>query len=134
MNVRILVATTMVVSALSPHAQAQPDLVAKNGRVTIEMMLAPSDYLKPVSRTYLLPQYAESIPGNSVQMFLRCFMERSNVFGQAESEKRDLRNAAALKNLPAGEVSNYPEDIPRDMSGAAPMTSVVWQARYFIKP
>jgi hypothetical protein len=133
MNARILVATTLVVSALSPHAQAQPDLVAKNGRVTIEIVLTPSDYLKPVSRTYLLPQYAESIPGNSVQMFLRCFMERSNMFGQAESELREKWNAAPLKDLPAGQLRNYQDALRQDMYDAARMTNVDWQLWYFLK-
>jgi hypothetical protein len=132
MHARILAATTLVVSVLSPHAYAQPDPVPKNGRITIPVRLTPNDYLKPASRAYLLPEYSESIPGNRVQMFLRCFMERSNLFSQPESDRREKWNAAPLKDLPF-EVRDYQKDLARDMYDAARMTQVDWQLWYFLR-
>src|SRR5216684_1122866 len=133
MHARILVATTLVVSALSSHAHAQPEWQPKNGRVTIPVFLTPNNYLKPISRAYLLPEYSESIPGNRVQMFLRCFMEQDNFFGQAESNKREIWNATPLRALPLGEISNYGGRlIERDMYDAARMTQVDWQLWYFL--
>ncbi len=133
MHARILAATTLVVSVLSPHAYAQPDPVPKNGRVTISIRLTPSDYLKPVSRAYLLPEYSESIPGNRVQMFLRCFMEQTAFFGQTESEQREKWNAAPLQDLPA-RLREYGDPlIKRDMYDAARMTQADWQLWYFMR-
>jgi hypothetical protein len=133
MHARILVATTLVVAALTPHTHAQPNPVPKDGRVTIKLRLAPNDYLRPASRAHLLPEYAESLPGNPVQMFLRCFMEQTVFFGQAESEQRDKWNAAPLNELPL-KVKNYGGRlISRDMFDAARMTHVDWQLWYFIR-
>ncbi len=132
MYARTLAATTLVVSVLSPHAHAQPEPIVKNGRVTIPIRLTPSDYLKPVSRAYLLPEYSESIPGNRVQMFLRCFMEQNAFFGQTESEQREKWNAAPLRDLPA-RLKDYGENlIKRDMYDAARMTQADWQLWYFM--
>ena len=132
MHTRTLVATTLVVAALNSHAHAQPNLVPKDGRVTITLRLAPNDYLRPASRAHLLPEYAESIPGNRVQMFLRCFMEQTYFFGQVESEQRDKWNALPLNELPL-KVKNYGDSlISRYMYDAARMTHVDWQLWYFI--
>lgn len=134
MSARILAATTMVVAALVSRVHAQPEREVKNGRVTIPVFLTPTDYLKPVSRAYLLPQYAESIPGNRVQMFLRCFMEQANFFGQAESERRQKWNELPLRDLPLNEVGNYGSPlIDRDMYDAARMTQVDWQLWFFLR-
>jgi hypothetical protein len=133
MHTRILVATTLVVAALNAHAHAQPTPVPKDGRVTITLRLAPNDYLRPASRAHLLPEYAESIPGNRVQMFLRCFMEQTYFFGQAESEQRDKWNALPLNELPL-KAKNYGGKLTSEyMYDAARMTQVDWQLWYFIR-
>ena len=66
----------------------------------VSVSLTPQDYPRPVSRAYLLPEYSESIPGNRVQMFLRCFMEQDTFFGQAESQRREKWREMPLKDLP----------------------------------
>jgi hypothetical protein len=134
MSAKTLVATTLLVAALGSHAQAQPDLEPKNGRVTIAVFLKPNDYLKPISRAYLLPQYSESIPGNRVQMFLRCFMERDNVFGKTESDKREIWNKTPLNKLPLAEVANYGGRLlDYDAYDAARMTQADWQLWTFLR-
>jgi len=74
-----------VILVVSGQLLAQPEIEPKDGRVTYVVTLTPNDAPKPVSRCYLLPEYAESITGNRVQMFLRCFMEQDNFFGRYES-------------------------------------------------
>src|SRR5713101_4607534 len=83
-----------LVSALgmTQRLPAQPEVEPKDGRVTVAVTLTPNSYLKPVSRAYLLPESRESIQGNRVQMFLRCFMEQDNFFGRAETERRERWN------------------------------------------
>lgn len=134
MFARTMAATTLVVAALNSHAHAQPNPEVKNGRVTLSVFLKPTDYLKPVSRAYLLPQYSESIPGNRVQMFLRCFMEQDNFFGKTETDKREKWNETPLNKLPLAEVANYGGRlIERDMYDAARMTQADWQLWTFLR-
>ena len=133
MHTRTLVATTLVVAALNAHAHAQPTPVPKNGRVTVTLRLAPNDYLRPASRAHLLPEFAESIAGNPVQMFLRCFMEQTVFFGQAESEQRDKWDKLPLNELPL-KVKNYGGRlITTDMYDAARMSHVDWQLGYILR-
>src|SRR5258707_890347 len=78
-------------------------LLALTQTVTLTLRLTPNDYPKPASRAYLLPEFSESIQGNRVQMFLRCFMEQDSFFGRAESERRQKWNEMPLKDLPLKE-------------------------------
>jgi hypothetical protein len=134
MSAKTLVATVLFVAALNSHTHAQPNPEVKNNRITISVFLKPNDYLKPVSRAYLLPQYSESIPGNRVQMFLRCFMEQDNFFGRAESDKRETWNETPLNKLPLNEVANYGGRLlERDVYDAARMTQADWQLWNFLR-
>jgi hypothetical protein len=127
-------AALAAVLAAAGRAPAQPALVPKDGRVTIPVALTPSDYPKPASRAYLLPEYRESIPGNRVQMFLRCFMEQDTFYGKAETEKRLAWNALPLKDLPLAELKNYGGPLlERDLYDAARMTGVEWQLWPFLR-
>ncbi|CAN5213479.1 hypothetical protein BH10PLA2_BH10PLA2_33990 [soil metagenome] len=129
----MLAATVLAVTAPVSHVLAQPELVVKDGKVTIPMILKPADYARPLSRTLLLPDYSESIPGNRVQMFLRCFMEQTAFFGQEESDKRDAWNKLPLREVPAS-LQNYGGNlITRAMYDAARMLHVDWQLWYFVR-
>jgi hypothetical protein len=132
---RIVCLTVLVIIPfLSLPALAQPEPEPKNGGVTIPLELTPSNYLKPVSRAYLLPEASEAIQGNSVQMFLRCFMEQANFYGKEESEKREKWNVMPLKDLPLDKVKDYGGRlISRDMYDAARMTNADWQILYFVR-
>src|SRR5439155_3639061 len=123
-----------VILVVSGQLLAQPEIEPKDGRVTYVVTLTPNDAPKPVSRCYLLPEYAESITGNRVQMLLRCFMEQDNFFGRYESEKRDTWNQLALQDLPRNEVKNYGGRlVERDMYDAARMTSVDWHLWHAVR-
>ena len=104
---KVLVATVLICHLLSADARAQPDAVLKDGKLIIQLNLKPNDYLRPVSRGLLLPEYSESIPGNRVQMFLRCFCEQDFFFGKAETERRDAWNKLPLGELPVAELKDY---------------------------
>lgn len=124
----------IVLFTLGGRALAQPDPEPKDGKVVYTVTLTPTDYLQPISRAYLLPEQRETIPGNRVQMFLRCFMEQDNFFGRTESEKREKWNQMPLRELPLAEVKNYGGRlIERDMYDAARMTTADWQVWYFVR-
>ncbi len=128
------IAAIVGVPLVAAPALAQPDPEPKNGGVTISLELTPTNYLKPVSRAYLLPEASEAIQGNSVQMFLRCFMEQNHFFGTEETEKRDKWNAMRLQDLPVNELKDYGGKlISRDMYDAARMTNTEWQVLYFVR-
>lgn len=98
------------------------------------MTITPSGARKPASRDFLLPEFRQAIPGNRVQMFLRCFMEQDIFFGKVESEKRHKWIEMALKDLPVNELKNYGGQwIRRDMHDAARMTNADWQLWYFAR-
>jgi thiol-disulfide isomerase/thioredoxin len=115
---------------VSDRSEVQPS--PNGGRVAL--LLTPSDYAKPVSRHYLLPEVREAIPGNRVQMFLRCFMEQDSFFGREESERREKWNAMPLKDLPIADLKYYGGTlIVREMYDAARMTNADWQPLYFAR-
>jgi hypothetical protein len=127
-----LIGAVLVLSAGRLPAQPQPE--TRDGRVTIHMTVHPAAGLKPVSRTYLLPEYKDSIPGNQVQMFLRCFMEQERFFGKEESERRDKWSTMPLAELPADEVKDYGGRLlGRDAADAARMQNVDWQLTTFLR-
>src|SRR5260221_6403348 len=120
----IPLAVSIVALVASGRAAAQLDPEPKDGKVTYAVTLSPATYPTPASRVYLLPEFNESIPGNRVQMFLRCFMEQDTFFGKAESEKRRKWAEMPIKDLPVDEVKNYGGAfIHPDMYDAAPVTN-----------
>jgi hypothetical protein len=129
----LLAATALTVSTLTPHVQAQHQPPVRDGKVSFELVLKPTDFLKPISRAYLLPEFAESIPGNRVQMFLRCFMEQEGFFGLAESERRERWNQLPLDKLPLKDVKDYGAPQAQAIYDAARMTHADWQLWYFMR-
>ena len=142
-----LIATLAFAVFAVSSAFAQPEPQPKDGRVTIAVTLSPNTFPKPISRAYLLPEFSESIQGNRVQMFLRCFMEQDNLFGRAESERRQKWNEMPLKELRTVGANADKEGphrpfslkdyagglVDRDMYDAARMTNVDWQLWYFVR-
>lgn len=130
---RILLATILLLGLGLP-ASAQPDREPKDGKMVYAMALSPTGVRKPLSRDYLLPEYRESIQGNKVQMFLRCFMEQDNFFGRVESDKREKWNVLAIDDPELKALTEYGGRlIERDMYDAARMTSAEWQLWYFLR-
>jgi len=130
---RTLFSAILFIGLASP-AMAQPDREPKDGKMVYPMALSPTPFRQPVSRDYLLPEYRESIQGNKVQMFLRCFMEQDNFFGREESEKREKWNQLAIDDPELKTLTQYGGRlVERDMYDAARMTSAEWQLWYFLR-
>ncbi len=77
----------------------QPDILPKDGHITIPLTLTPALPKRPLSEWYLLPEYREMQPGEHIGGFLNCFSEQDFFYNRENSEKR----AAALK-LPLAEL------------------------------
>ncbi len=125
-------ALTMI-AIVAATATAQPIVEPKDGKVTYTMTISPTAAPKPVSKYYLLPEYRDSIEGNRVQMFLRCFMEQDKFFGLEQSERREKLNLLPLSELPMGTNEEGGNLVLRDMYDAARMTRSDWQLGYFMR-
>src|SRR5262245_30069359 len=112
---------------------AQPDPEPKDGKLVISLNLQPTAAPKPLSSAHLLPEAVQSIPGNRVQMFLRSFMEQYNLFGRAESDKRQKWNEMPIKDVPKGLKDYAGRLIDRDMYDAARMDRADWQLWYLAR-
>jgi hypothetical protein len=124
----------VVIFLCADLGSAQPPLEAKDGKVTVPLLLHPAKVQQPVSRNYLLPEYKDSIPGNSVQMFLRCILHQVQYIGPEESAKREKWNALPTADLPVEEVKDYGGQVlGREAVDAARMLSVDWQLWSFIQ-
>lgn len=130
----VLLTALFCVVAISGRVYSQPEPVPKNGRITISLNVSPADYARPASRNYLLPEASEAIQGNSVQMFLRCFMEQDNFYGRDVALMREKWNELPLDQLPLDKVKDYGGRLlERDMYDAARMTNADWQIMYFAR-
>ncbi len=132
----VLVGTALICLFLflASDVRAQPDPVLTDGKLIIHLNLKPTDYLKPISRGLLLPDYSESIPGNRVQMFMRCFFEQDLFFGKAETDRRDAWNKLPLNELPVEELKDYGSPLLSVYAyDAARMTHTDWQLWYFLR-
>ncbi len=122
-----------MVAILAATATAQPIIEPKDGKVTYTLTISPTAAPKPASKYYLLPEYRDSIEGNRVQMFLRCFMEQDKFFGFEQSERREKLNLLSLSELPKGTDQEGGQLVSRHMYDAARMTRVDWQLAYFMR-
>jgi hypothetical protein len=80
-------------------ALAQPEILPKDGYMTIPLTLSSALPKRPLSNWYLLPEYSEMQPGERIGAFLNCFSEQDIFYNKENSEKR----ATALK-LPLAEL------------------------------
>ncbi len=124
-----------MIAIMAATATAQPLIEPKDGKVTYVMTISPTAAPKPASKYYLLPEYSESIEGNRVQMFLRCFMEQDLFFSREQSERRDKLNLLAISELPKGtqQEGEGGRLVSRDMYDAARMRRTDWQLDYFLR-
>lgn len=132
LSVLALSGTAAVLCAAPLPAQPEPPVT--DGKVIVPLTLHPAPAAKPASTTYLLPEYGESIPGNRVHMFLRCFMEQDSLFGREGADWREKWNKMPLSELPTGDLKDYAGRLARqDMYDAARMLQVDWQLWYFFR-
>lgn len=126
---------------------AQADIKPRDGKLTIPISLVPNDYPRPALRVHLIPDAAESIPGNRVQMFLRCLMDQHNfIFGEQETKKREKWAETKIADLPLKEVveirgkknefdltKHGGSVVDRYMYDAARMNHIDWQLWYIMR-
>ena len=89
---------------LATVANALPDPVAKDGKVTISLTLSPAPLPKPLSRFYLTPQYKEMQPGNRVSTYMKAWMEQAAFFSKEPALERNKWNEMPLADLPLDEM------------------------------
>jgi hypothetical protein len=123
----------LAAAGLTVSALGQPPVEPKDGKVVYRVTLHPTAPPTPLSSAHLLPEAAESIPGNRVQMFLRSFMEQDNLYAKAEVDKRQKWNEMPLNELPK-ELKGYAGKlVDRDLYDAARMTTSDWQLWYIVR-
>ena len=122
-----------MIAIMAATVTAQPIVEPKDGKVTYTLTISATAAPKPASKYYLLPEYRDSIEGNRVQMFLRCFMEQDRFFAFEQSERREKLNLLPLSELPKGTDQEGGNLVLRDMYDAARMTRTDWQLGYFMR-
>src|SRR5712691_8553038 len=92
-------------------------------RLTVQPMAAP----KPALKYQLLPELRELKPGNSVQGYIRCFMEQRNFFfNKVSVADRTRYQTIPLAELPK-DLHDYGGGALRQADWAARLDSVDWQ-------
>jgi hypothetical protein len=122
----------LIVLLTGSLAQAQPEPEVTGDKLLLPITLTPNTYPKPVSKSYLLPEYAETQPGSKVQGFLKCFMEQQVFFGHEQDMKRHKFLEMTLADLPADvrQQCGIYDGIAYDTPGARLMGFMDRAARY----
>jgi len=116
----ILLATQLVSAAPTPEAAAT--------ETVIRMEVTPRAAPVPALKYQLLPHLREIQQGNSVQNFMKCFMEQNQFFhNKEEVEKRGKYETMPLKDLPLKDLQGYGGIALRQADYAARMESTDWQ-------
>lgn len=93
-------------------------------RLTVSAAAAPRPALKYV----LLPEFRDLNPGNPVQNYMKCFMEREKFFvDKDEVDRREKLLAMPLAELPAGQLQTYGGSALRQADWAARLDNADWQ-------
>ncbi|HEV7224240.1 MAG TPA: hypothetical protein VGN42_16145 [Pirellulales bacterium] len=93
-------------------------------RLSVSAAAAPQPALKYV----LLPEFNELNPGNPIQNYMKCFMEREKFFmDKEEVERREQLSAMPLAELPANELQDYGGSALRQADWAARLDTPDWQ-------
>lgn len=143
----IQIASLAILLIAVPWIRAQTDGKTKDEKLIIAVTLVPNDYPRPALQLHLIPDATESIPGNRVQMFLRCFMEQNTfIFGESERKKREKWSQTSIADLPLKETTQQGDQkqevdltkyggrlIHQDMYDAARMNHIDWQLWYIMR-
>jgi len=102
---RILVCLAAL-AALAAPASAQDAKEPKETLVRLTVSAAPAP--QPSLKYVLLPEFEDLNPGNPVQNYMKCFMEREKFFvDKDEVDRREKLLAMPLAELPASELQDY---------------------------
>ena len=123
---RLLLAFTLALVAAS--APAQPPHEPKDGKTVIPMTVSASPAPKLALKHQLLPELRDTLPGNQIQAFYKCFMEQHHLYrGKEAIEKREKWLVAPLAEL-AGEkeLIGYGGSSSKQADHAAHLDAVDW--------
>jgi hypothetical protein len=122
---RTLLGFTALAMLALPCRADQPSATPET-LIRLEVSPAPSP--KPALRYRLLPELHEMNPGNPVQGYLKCFMERQKFLFDKESfQRREKLLVMPLKDLPAQELRYYGGFALRQADRAARLDNPDWQ-------
>lgn len=93
-------AALLCLGLIAPTISAQPTPEPVDGVVVFKLTLSPAAAPQPVSKTYLLPEYRDELPGEKLSGFMKCFMEQQTFFNNENSLKREEWNKLPLDLLP----------------------------------
>ena len=113
-------------AALAAPASAEDAKKPKETLVRLSVSAAPSP--QPALKYVLLPEFKDLNPGNPVQNYMKCFMEREKFFlDKDEVERREKLLAMPLAELPAKELQDYGGSALRQADWAARLDNADWQ-------
>jgi hypothetical protein len=122
---RILVCLAAL-AALAAPASAQDAKEPKETLVRLTVSAAPAP--QPSLKYVLLPEFEDLNPGNPVQNYMKCFMEREKFFvDKDEVDRREKLLAMPLAELPASELQDYGGSALRQADWAARLDNADWQ-------
>ncbi|MFM7151741.1 MAG: hypothetical protein ACKO23_18090 [Gemmataceae bacterium] len=124
MNRILMIGTAMLLAVHLAPAAPVPEATETVIRLEVTPMAAPV----PALKYQLLPHLREIQQGNSVQNFMKCFMEQNHFFfNKEEVEKRAKYETMPLQDLPAKDLRGYGGIALRQADYAARMESTDWQ-------
>ncbi len=93
-------------------------------RLTVSAAAVPQPALKHV----LLPEFRDLNPGNPIQNYMKCFMEREKFFiDKDEVDRREKLLAMPLAEFPASDLQAYGGSALRQADWAARLDNADWQ-------
>ena len=115
-----------VLSALTAPVSAEEAKKPKETLVRLHVSAAAAP--QPSLKYVLLPEFRDLNPGNPIQNYMKCFMEREKFFiDKDEVDRREKLLAMPLAELPARELQDYGGSALRQADWAARLDNADWQ-------
>jgi hypothetical protein len=108
--------------------QCRADGPASTAVTLIKLTVTPSAAPTPALKYRLLPDLGEIAPGNPIQSYMKCMMEKNNYFFDGvASDRREKLLAMPLKELPAHDLYEYGQSTLSQVDRAARLDTPDWQ-------
>ena len=109
-------------------APASAEDAKKQKETLVRLTVSAAAAQRPSLKYVLLPDFRDLNPGNPVQNYMKCFMEREKFFvDKDEVDRREKLLAMPLAELPASELQDYGGSALRQADWAARLDNVDWQ-------
>src|SRR3569623_1382464 len=113
-------------AALAAPVRAEDAKKPKETLVRLHVSAAAAP--RPALKYVLMPEFRNLNPGNPIQNYMKCFMEREKFFvDKDEVDRRDKLLAMPLAELPASELQDYGGSALRQAEWAARLDNADWQ-------